>query len=133
MTAKIIVSVLKNRCPGRASDPSNKILTWSPGGPRGASTLSPTTSSGAAGVGSTAAGSGVGVMVGIYTAVGGSGWKGVGVAVASEAPWKSCATWLGLDSEPAGIGILPNPGEVQAVMMRTSIRRRARLKDVISQ
>ena len=62
-------------------------------------------------------------MVGIYTAVGGRGWKGVGVAVASDAPWKSWATGLGSDREPTGRGILPNPGEAQAVKMNTSRRR----------
>lgn len=129
MVAKMIVSVLKKRCPGRASEPSKRICTWSVGCPIGITSLS--FSSGAEGVGSTAAGSGVGVTVGIYTAVGGRGWKGVGVAVASAAPWKSWATGFGLDREPIGTGILPNPGEAQAVKINTSRRSVTRLMGVI--
>ena len=65
--------------------------------------------------------------------MGGRGWKGVGVGVASAAPWKSCATGLELEREPAGRGILPNPGVAQAVRTKTSRRRRVRLKTVMGQ
>jgi len=82
IVARIMVSVRNFVFPGLASDPRRMMLICPSGVTQPLFGLACGTEVGVA-VGSGVA-VGAGVLVGKYTGVGGTGWKGVGVVVASS-------------------------------------------------